>query len=466
MNGFSVQYSARKSRILCCLLFAPLTGAAISQEATQSPASDSTYSIDLATVLRLAGAQNLDVQLARTAVDEAHANYTSAVEQFLPAFVPSATYLRHTGQDQAFNGPVVDVPKNSETVGASLTAQIPVGEAIFTALQTHQLLGAADAGATAQERDSGLAAAQQYFELVSAQALVGVVNQALGISQDYERQLNEAVRIGIAFKGDALRVQTQTQRLQLDLTRAQQQQRLAAADLAQTLHLDPLIELTPAERESVPLAIAGLDAPPKDLIRTALQNRPEIARSTSEIAAAQQARRGAIFGPLIPTIGAQAFSGQFNGGTGDTTANGGPRHDYTVGLSWRVGPGGILDFGRIHANDAKLTATQLSDEKLRDQIKTQVVDGYTRVHSLFEQLRAARLNLSSAEDTLRLTRDRKELGVGVVLEDIQAQQELLKARSDLVAVVTELNQQQYALMHSLGGSLAKPEGPSTASDLP
>jgi len=41
--------------------------------------------------------------------------------------------------------------------------QIPVADAIFTSLQTRQLVVAADASATAQERDSGLAAAQQYF---------------------------------------------------------------------------------------------------------------------------------------------------------------------------------------------------------------------------------------------------------------------------------------------------------------
>jgi len=58
--------------------------------------------------------------------------------------------------------------------------------------------------------------------------------------------------------------------------------------------------------------------------------------------------------------------------------------------------------------------------------------------------------------TLRLTRGRKQLGVGVLLEDIQAQQELLKARGDLVTIVTELNQQQYALLHSVGVSLHKP----------
>jgi outer membrane protein TolC len=456
MNWGNASRSPRKALIQCFLLYVSFMGAATAQESSQPAPGDTTYPIDLATALRLAGAQSLDVQLARNAVDEAHANYVSSVEQFIPALVPSASYLRHTGRDQNVDGTLIDAPKHSDREGAYLTAQVPVGDAIFSALQTHQLVAAADAGETAQERDSGLAAAQQYFDLVSARALVDVVSQALSISQSYEQQLNEAVRIGIAFKGDAFRVQTQTQRLQLDLTRAQQRQRLAATQLAKTLHLEPLVELTPAEREPAPLALADLNTSPRELIHTALENRPELARSTAQIAAAQQARRGAIYGPLIPTIGAQAFAGQFNGGPGNITANGGPRQDYQVGLSWRVGPGGLFDFGRIRANGAKLTAAELTDEKLRDQIGSEVVDGYTQVHSLFEQLRVARLNLSSAEETLRLTRHRKELGVGVVLEDIQAQQELLQGRSDVINVITELNQQQYALLHSVGAPLGKP----------
>jgi len=71
-----------------------------------------------------------------------------------------------------------------------------------------------------------------------------------------------------------------------------------------------------------------------------------------------------------------------------------------------------------------------------------LADGYTRVQSLFEQLRVARANLYSAEETLRLTRQRKQMGVGVLFEDIQAQQELLKVRTDLVDIVTELNQRR------------------------
>src|SRR6185437_8621833 len=99
-----------------------------------------TYPIDLPTTLRLAGAQNLDVQLARTAVDEAHANYTSAIEGFLPSLAPAASYLHHSGRDQRVEGPLIDVTKHNESAGVYATAQIPVGEAIFRSLQSRQLI--------------------------------------------------------------------------------------------------------------------------------------------------------------------------------------------------------------------------------------------------------------------------------------------------------------------------------------
>ncbi len=419
-------------------------------------AQEATYPIDLPTTLRLAGAKNLDVQLARTTVDEAHANYTGAIEKFIPALVPTASYLHHSGRDQEVQGPLIDVTKHNETAGIAATAQIPVGEAIFQTLQNRQLLTAAGAAQTAQEQDSSLTAAQQYLSLVNAGALVEVVSQALQVSQSYEQQLNEAVVIGTAFKGDAFRVQTQTRRLQLDLTRAKEQRRLAATQLAQTLHLDPLVDLQPAEREPAPFALADVNATPDALVRTALENRPELARSAALISAAEQDRRGALYGPLIPTVGGQAFAGDFDGGVGDTNLNGGPRRDYSIGLNWRIGPGGLLDLGRIKASNARLTRAEVTDEKLRDTIAREVVDAHTQVQSLFQQVRDARENVSVAEETLRLTRGRKQLGVGTVLEDIQSQQELLAARSQLVTVVTQLNQAQYALLRSVGTPLRTP----------
>src|SRR5260370_38058791 len=93
--------------------------------------------------------------------------------------------------------------------------------------------------------DSILAGGQGYFELARAQGIFEVAQEALRISSDYQKQLHEAWGAGIAFKGDELRVQVQTERDQIAVRQSLAQQRIAAARLAQTVHTDPRRGLSP-----------------------------------------------------------------------------------------------------------------------------------------------------------------------------------------------------------------------------
>src|SRR5438876_9020758 len=144
----------------------------------------------------------------------------SAVELFLPWISPAAVYRRHENRIQDVVGNIIDADKQSYTVGGALTAQMDLGDAVYKSLAGKQLVNAADHALESQRQDSTLAAAQGYYDLAKAKAIVEVVKEALSISQDYQKQLHEAAGIGIAFKGDELRVQVQTERYQLALRQA------------------------------------------------------------------------------------------------------------------------------------------------------------------------------------------------------------------------------------------------------
>jgi len=73
--------------------------------------------IDLPTVLRLAGAQNLDIQIARQRLAEARANHESALWQFLPWIGPGVSYRSHDNLIQDVGGQIIDVHKEAYTVG-------------------------------------------------------------------------------------------------------------------------------------------------------------------------------------------------------------------------------------------------------------------------------------------------------------------------------------------------------------
>jgi outer membrane protein TolC len=66
------------------------------------------------------------------------------------------------------------------------------------------------------------------------------------------------------------------------------------------------------------------------------------------------------------------------------------------------------------------------------------------------QVALARKALEAADQTARLSRQRRETGVSAVLEDLQAEEELARARRDYLATVADCNQAQYALKYAVG----------------
>ena len=408
--------------------------------------------IDLATTLRLVGARNLDIKIAQENLNEAMAAHQSAVEQFFPWVAPGITYHRRDGVAQASpSGIISDASYQSYSPGVTAVAKLDLGNAIYSSLAANQLVKASDQALDTQRQDATLTAAQTYFDLVKARALVGVVSEAVKISRDYQQQLHDAVAAGIAFKGDELRVQTQTGHYQIALQQALEQQRVAAVSLARVLHLDSKVDLAPLDAGLVSLTLSPTNASMDALVAQAMNNRPELKQSQALSAAAHAGKNGAVYGPLIPSLGAQVFGGGLGGGPDGSSGTFDGMADYIVGLSWQIGPGGLFDSGRIKAGKARLAAAQLAESKVKDVITSQVVDAFVAVNSTAAQIQLAARNLDIASETLQLTHQRKQYGVGLVLEDIQAQQALTQARSDYVAAVAEFNKAQYALSRAIGG---------------
>ena len=59
-----------------------------------------------------------------------------------------------------------------------------------------------------------------------------------------------------------------------------------------------------------------------------------------------------------------------------------------------------------------------------------------------------------AQESVRLSQERKEFGIAVVLEQILAEQDLTRARNDYVTAVADYDKAQYALLRATG---ARPE---------
>jgi OMF family outer membrane factor len=262
------------------------------------------------------------------------------------------------------------------------------------------------------------------------------------------------VNAGLAYKGDLLRAEVQSGQAALSLRQALEQQRIAAARLAEILHLDPAVDLIARETELLPLSLVATNTALSPMVEQALARRPELQASHSLIAAAKSGRKGTTIGPLIPSLGGQAFLGGLGGGIDGQPHPFGESEDFTAYLSWRIGPGGLFDSSRTRLAESRLEDARLGEEKLRDQITREVVESITRFRSLSEQLNTAKHNLELAAEAEKLAEQRQEFAIGAVLEDIQTQQDLTRARNDFINAVAEFNKSQYALLHAIGNLAA------------
>jgi outer membrane protein TolC len=453
------------------LLVATLAVPASSMSAPAEPAAPSPaatpYPIDLATALRLAGANAIDVQIARERLNAAKAVALSTLTQLLPWLSAGTIYRRHGALIQDVVGNMVTADKESYTVGPSVNLQVDVGDTVFRTLAARQAARAADRQVETQQQEVLLRAAQAYFDLLEAQAFVAAATESLDISRTYESQLQRAVEAGIAFKGDALRVRVQAQRNQLTLQQAREQQRIQAARLAEILRLDPAVALIANDIELAPLAVtSSAGRPIDDLVRQAVTARPEIAEAQSLVQAATETEKAAVYGPLIPTVAGQAFLGGLGGGKQAGPSTFGASRDYFATIGWRIGPGGLFDVGRVRASRARLAEAKWSVEKLRDSVARQVVEARTRVGSQEQQLETAKDALAAAEEALRLTRARQEFEVGVVLENILAEQDQARARQDYARTLGEFNKAQYGLSRALGLLQTATQGPTAPQAQP
>src|SRR5437899_2491764 len=152
-------------------------------------ATNELVPIDLPSALRLAGAQNLDLRIARERLAEAKANYEGTLWQFFPWISPGISYKRHDDLIQNVEGNIIDVHKDSYSVGPSLIGQLDLGDAIYRRLASRQLVKATDFALETQRQDAILAAAYGYFDLARSRLSVGVARQAVAISTNYSAQL-------------------------------------------------------------------------------------------------------------------------------------------------------------------------------------------------------------------------------------------------------------------------------------
>lgn len=408
-------------------------------------------SLTLTAALAIGRARSPALAAARAGVRGAEGVLASARSRRLPRVSVDALYLRFEHPPGIALGPLgflAPIPLNS------YYAQVGVQQPIYTSGRTGEGIRAADL----TQQSAALALAQSDVEMTAAvahahdavllaRAMVGVAQSAAALLDSAVVVATERFGAGAAARIDVLRAETRRATAQAD-ARAQSAALAAARDrLATILGIAPN-ELPPVAGALEPAALS-LDTLREDaLVAAAANARPDVG-ALRAVSGAAQARARAAKGSLRP--GASLFLSSLTTRPElvSQEKSWGTKLYGGVLLSWAV-----LDFGAAagEAQAARAEADR-ADAQARETSDAAVAGVLAQLRELQRaeaDIAEGRDNVERARRALTIAGERYADGIGIQLEVLEAQADLVRSQADLLRAIHAHRSAAVELRRAIG----------------
>lgn len=403
--------------------------------------------IDLPTVLKLAGCDNLDFRIACAKLDEAHAKTLAAKMEFLPSLHPEFENRWHSGREQNSRGVFFNVPKQSNKFGGEAVLNWQLGETVFRVLAARRRAQAQEAAAQVAVDDAKYKAVTAFYNLVQARTDLAIASERLKQADETVSLIGKRAQTGAALTADVKRAEAARAEVKQRVAQARNKARIASLNLTEVLHIDPLVTLIPHQESQDLIALVPVEKDLVPLIADGIVRRPELKESRAYWNALDKERKAAFFAPLVPAIRAELFNGSF----GHDPADAHHRVDAELSIGWKIGAGGIGDVSRKRISEAAQQAEAIRFAKIADIVAREVVESQANVKTAQELIDLSKEEIAAAQETLRLTNERLKVGAVLTLDVLTAEDVLFNAKSRAAQYVNDYNRAQYSLLRSIGG---------------
>jgi outer membrane protein TolC len=442
--------------------------------------------IDLASALRLAGAENPELLIALQRVAEADALKLMACAQILPNLNAGINYDDHHGVLQQSNGHILGVDRSALNAGlgvgavAAGTQTIPgifynlnVSTALFGWLEARQLVRQRQFDSIAVRNDVLLRVATGYVELLRSEGMRAVALKNQQQASDIYRLVDANVQVGRAKASDRDRMLTELQRRNDAVLSAEGLVLTAGARLAQLLNLDPSTPLYAIDDSVVPAQIVPSPAPLAELVYVATQQRPEMGAQAAAIRQAALALHAAKALPFSPNVLAGFSTDEFGGGSNLVSQPAGffnlhgprfgafsQRADTDVVLYWTAQNLGLGNIAQIRLARSQLRMADLERLRVLNMVRDQVATAYARSHARYSQIDVAERAVRAGEQAYKEDYERVKSGGREVIgkgaagalpiELLDSYRLLADARDRYLNAIADYNAAEFELYVALG----------------
>jgi outer membrane protein len=412
---------------------------------------------------------------AEAGILDARASLFSAYSGMLPRFsaglTRSGSWVNESVGNQAFGGFVTPTSRTLDFESYSTTPEITGSWSVlnFSALSNRRAAGAGLRAAklmrSSSRNDIALAVRRQFYDVVQAIQLARVNADALKLSRDNERRVRALFEVGSVSRSDVLRAQVQTAQSELDSLTSRQAITVQRVSLASAIGIR---EQELGEVDTV-LTVEVREFDEGALLAEAERERPDLQAAEAQVRAAHASLNAARFLrlPYVSVGGSAQFKPKSTQTfkvpitISDTTP---PADTATtevrikqsasreseralgasISLNWDFFDGFATD-ARVASARAQLMRAQDTHDALRRNLESEVHAGLLVYREAIERDNVATRALESAEETVKLTQQKYNVGSATILDLIDAQVQLQRARSQQVNALATIRVAEAAL---------------------
>jgi outer membrane protein TolC len=302
----------------------------------------------------------------------------------------------------------------------------------------------------ATTNDTLLAVAQTYLELLRAIQEVTIANEIADQTRRVATLTAEYARTGEGLQADADRLQVELTVRQNDVLRAEESRQVAVTRLAQLLHLDPTLDLAPAEPVVVAVELVPADVDLHELVARGLSSRPELAESRYLVAEAVTRLRRERLAPLVPSVLLGTSYGAMGSGINSAIAPATGRLDVDAVAYWQIRNLGLGDRAAQNEAHSVVHQARLRQVATMDQVAREITESYSQTQARRQQIAIAREGVRAAINSYLRNLARIKEGKGLPIEVLQSVQALAVARREYLRTMIDYNLAQFALHRAIG----------------
>jgi outer membrane protein TolC len=443
--------------------------------AASAPASSTAAtSFDLAEVLRRGGepltadqAAKLAVQSAPT-IERARAATEQAREAASEAFIAvypridlDASYKRLSDVDPVSfgDGMIGTMPFSFDTPEPVLNQYMlqarlsyPVSDLFASAFAAHD--AAKDLVVVERHREKvqaqsiGLQAREAYYEYARARASQEIAKAGLAQVEAQRKDTQARVEAGTLAQVELMRAEARVAAAAVTLARAEGAVAIARTALTTLLHRDSTQEFAVTESFTMPLDSEREDA--NALKDEALDKRPELL-ALRALVSSQTNRRDAHDGQKLPTlslVGSTELANP-NPRPAPFEAKWTPTWSLGAVLTWSPNDFAVAD-ARSGQVGAEIVRTEADMLVFEDAVKLEITRAIEDKAAATKAMEAATTGIAAAEETYRVRREQFQAGVAVATDLVDAEQDLRRARLNLVNAAIDVRIAKARLNRAVG----------------